>query len=66
MPMEIPELSKMWEEKVAVEVTEDQTKDPFVPAKIAEPFNPDQKITVRGYNGQSKDFEQELVIRIEL
>ncbi len=29
---EIPELSKMWEEKVAVEVTEDQTKDPFIPA----------------------------------
>ena len=32
MIMEIPELSKMWEEKVAVEVTEDQTKDPFIPA----------------------------------
>jgi hypothetical protein len=32
MIMELPEEKNMWEERVAVEVTEDQTKDPFIPA----------------------------------
>ncbi len=41
MQMELPEEQNMWEEKVEVEETEDQTRDPFVPAKLAEPSKPE-------------------------
>lgn len=33
---DIPELENMWKEKQELEVTKDETDDPFIPAKLAE------------------------------
>jgi hypothetical protein len=63
---ELPEENSMWKEKVESDETEDQTRDPFVPAKLAEPFDPKRKVLIRGYNGSYKEVEQEVVVRIEL
>jgi hypothetical protein len=41
MEMQLPEELNMWKEKVEVEETEDQTRDPFVPAKLATPSKPE-------------------------
>jgi hypothetical protein len=41
MEMQLPEELNMWKEKVEVEETEDQTKDPFIPAKKSK-MNPDE------------------------
>ena len=41
MDVELPEEQNMWKEKVEVEETEDQTRDPFIPAKLAEPSKPE-------------------------
>ena len=38
---DLPEEQNMWKEKVEVEQTEDQTDDPFIPAKLAEPTRPE-------------------------
>jgi hypothetical protein len=45
------ELDKMWKEKKAVEQTEEEVDDTFIPAKVAKPFDPET---------------EELVVRIEL
>ncbi len=34
------ELEERWKEKKAVEETADETDDPFIPAKLAEPTDP--------------------------
>jgi hypothetical protein len=41
MNVELPEEQNMWKEKVESDETEDQTRDPFVPAKLAEPSSPE-------------------------
>jgi hypothetical protein len=38
---DIPELNNMWKERVEADETIDETDDPFVPAKIAEPTRPE-------------------------
>ncbi len=39
----IPELDNMWQEKVELEKTEDQSKDPFEPA-IESKFDPEHAL----------------------
>ena len=41
MEMDLPEEKSMWKEKVELEETEDQTRDTFIPAKLAEPSRPE-------------------------
>jgi hypothetical protein len=42
------ELDKMWKEKKAVEQTEEEVDDTFIPAKVAKPFDPEtEELVVR-------------------
>ena len=46
MEMELPEERKMWEERMALEQTEDQSDDPFIPAKEVKP-TPEEDLLIR-------------------
>ncbi len=37
----IPELENMWREKELLDETIEETNDPFIPAKLAEPTAPE-------------------------
>ena len=44
--MELPEENSLWQEKLAVEQTEDQSDQPFIPAEEAEP-TPEEDVLIR-------------------
>ena len=44
--MKLPEEDNLWREKIEQETTEDQSGDPFVPAKLAEP-TPEDEVLIR-------------------
>jgi hypothetical protein len=43
---DLPEEEKMWKEKQASEETKDESDDPFIPARLAEPTK-EEDILVR-------------------